>query len=267
MAVIQYLQNDYQTPESKFTISTSSGWLSNFLFYMIFFFITIKAGIQARLGIFNDQRWRKCSYNFFKLIEFFGGKFKISGLDEIKKVDGPAVFVCNHMSTLETLVLCYLISPSKLARFVIKKELLSIPFFGAGLKAQKSIVVSRKSPIQDVRQVLEQGSKALKEGYSVIIFPQTTRAYNFNHDQFSNIGCTLARRNELPVIPVALKTDFWRQGKWIKHFGVLDQTRTIHFEFGAPLKITGAGRQEHNKTISFIQDHLSQWQTSNNQPK
>jgi len=128
-------------------------------------------------------------------------------MHNILKTGKPAVFVGNHMSTLETMVLPAIIQPVKKVIFVIKEELTTYPLFGEIAKARDPILVGRENPREDLKIVLEAGSKKLHEGTSVIIFPQKTRSVYFDPSSFNSLGVKLAKRNKVPVIPIALITD------------------------------------------------------------
>jgi len=207
--------------------------------------------------------WSQASFDMLKIIEDCGGRFHITGLDNVRKVDGPVVFVGNHMSMLETQVPISVVFPYKKVVYVIKEQLRTVPFFGAYV--QKCISVSRTSPAEDLKQVLTQGAEKIAAGLSVVIFPQATRSVEFMPEKFNSLGVKLAKRAGVPVIPLALKTDFWGNGSLIKDFGPLDPDKTIYFEFGEPIEIKGQGRQEHERIMEFIQSRLARWREEDKQ--
>jgi 1-acyl-sn-glycerol-3-phosphate acyltransferase len=110
-----------------------------------------------------------------------------------------------------------------------------------------------------LKLVLREGSKFISDGGSIIIFPQATRSVEFDVEGFNTLGIKLAARNGVPVVPVAIKTDFQRNGKWIKDMGPIDPQKTIYFKFGAPLPVEDKGRQVHQQVIDFIATNLVAW--------
>ena len=96
-------------------------------------------------------------------------------------------------------------------------------------------------------------------GGSIIIFPQATRSVEFDIEGFNTLGVKLASRNGVPVVPVAIKTDFQRNGKWIKDMGPIDPQKTLYFKFGEPLPVEGKGRKTHQQVIEFISQNLLAW--------
>jgi 1-acyl-sn-glycerol-3-phosphate acyltransferase len=212
---------------------------------------------QARSGQFNTATWSRAAMDCFRLMEHCGGIFNIAGLDKPRSIDGPVVFIANHMSTMETLILPSLVFPDKQAIFVVKQQLRDLPLFGPYV--QECIAVTRKNPADDFKQVMTLGAEKIKQGYSVIIFPQATRSVVFKPEKFNTLGIKLARRAGVPVVPIALKTDFWGTGAWIKDFGPINSGLTIHIEYGQPIEVSGSGKAEHEEVVDFIRQKLLSW--------
>lgn len=247
----------YNTPPVLPGIKVRKSLLS---FYSSYAGIVLKARADAVKGVFDDDAWAESSNTIFKLIEKHGGKFQITGIRNILDIKGPSVFIGNHMGTLETQILPVLIAPFKPVTFVVKESLVKGTLFGPIMRSRDPIVVTRKDPGRDLRTVLEDGVKILAQGTSVVIFPQHTRAVEFNPEQFNSLGVKLAAKAGVPCIPVALKTDFWANGAFIKELGKIDPSKFIHFSFGKPIHVTGRGKKEHMEIVQFIQSHLAKWE-------
>ncbi|MCG8454430.1 MAG: 1-acyl-sn-glycerol-3-phosphate acyltransferase [Spirochaetales bacterium] len=193
------------------------------------------------------------------IAERHGAHFTCEGMENLSKVQGPFVFACNHMSTLEVNALPGIIAYRMPIAFVVKKSLMKIPFLSGVLKRLDCITVERKHPGEDLMQVLKQGEELLRKGTSVILFPESTRQDVFHPGKFNSLAIKLALKANVPVIPVALKTDFWGSGKMIKDFGPLDENKPVHIRFGEPLVPSGRGKAEHQKAVEFIRSHLEEW--------
>ena len=61
------------------------------------------------------------------------------------------------------------------------------------------------------------------------------------------------------MVPLALKTDAWENGKCLKEFGRIVPQRPIHFNFGAPIPAAELGKHTHAQIVEFIQQHLERW--------
>ena len=250
-------QNDeYTTPaEIKSKLPLPPG----LIFYPKFARIIINSNRKAVKKVYDRYNWIDSSLKIMQALEKAGLKFHITGMDNIKKVEGPVLFIGNHMSTLETVVLPCVINPIKPVVFVVKKELTTYPFFGPINNARHPIVVGRSNAREDLILVMQQGADRIKEGRSIILFPQKTRSTDFDIKSFNTLGVKLAKRNSVPVIPIALLTDAWANGKKIKELGKIDPSRKVHIAFGEPIEITGNGSEQHQKVIEFVTDNLKEW--------
>lgn len=248
---------EYTTPEDMRN-SLSAGF-PNISFYWNMSFTIRRAGALAKKGKYPSSEWAQSSYEILRGIEKCGTTIHISGMDNFKKVNGPCVFVGNHMSTLETFVLPCLIQPHKDVTFVVKDSLLKYPFFGPVLASRDPIVVSRKDLRADLSAMLEGGPERLANGRSLIVFPQGSRSMELDTQHFNSIGMKMAKKAGVPVIPVALRTDAWGTGKKIKDFGPIRPQIGAYFKFGEPIEITGNGKAEHAAVVEFIQKNLTEW--------
>ena len=233
---------------------------TSFYFYYRFAFLMYHTNRVIKKGRFSTKEWIKSSQYNIRTLEGCGAKLHIKGLDNIKKTKGPVVFIGNHMSTLETFTLPALICPIKPSSFIVKTDLINSPLFGRIMRATLPIAVTRTNPLKDYKAVITDGKKLLASGRSVIVFPQSTRG-PFIPDEFGSIGNKLAKKARVPVIPIALKTDFWGNGQRIKAVGPVTREKEVYFEFGKPIPaIKGTGKKEHQQIIDFIQQKLKEWE-------
>jgi 1-acyl-sn-glycerol-3-phosphate acyltransferase len=228
-------------------------------FYSRFFGVICRASRLAKRGQYDGKTWSASSLEILHLLEDIGVSMHITGLEEFRKVAGPCVVIGNHMSMMETVVLPVMIQPLKPVTFVIKESLLKYPIFKHIMRSRDPVAVSRTNPRQDLKTVLEEGEKRLQQGISIIVFPQTTRTDSFDPSQMSSIGVKLAKRAGVPIIPLALKTDAWKNGKYIKDFGVIDASEPVRFAFGEPLSVVGKGAEEQQMVAEFISGKLAGW--------
>ena len=255
--ILAYENDVYRTGE------TSVGWMSRKLpsinFYRQFGWDVWCSARTAKRGLYDGPEWTRTSYGVVEALESVGVKFDVSGAENIRGLDEPCVFVGNHMSMLETMVLPAIIQPICNVTFVVKQSLLDYPVFRHILRSRDPIGVSRVSPRDDLKVVMKEGVKRLANGVSVIVFPQTTRSTSFDVEQFNSIGVKLALKAGVPVVPIALKTDAWGNGKRFKDLGPIDPSKTVHFAFGEPMTITDRGAEQHRRAIEFIESKLATW--------
>lgn len=246
-------------PDRKRSLFSRVFFSPKFTFYLQLYLIVRRSGREALNGHYGDREWAESSREVMSALENIGVTFELAGMDNMRKVPGPVVFIGNHMSTLETMVLPCIIEPVQHTTFIVKASLITMPVFGPVMRSRDPIVVGRTNPREDLKAVMERGLEKLKSGVSIIVFPQSTRTAQFNPEDFNTLGVKLAARAGVPVIPIALKTDAWGNGRYIKEFGPIDTKKTVHIVFGEPLQISGRGSEEHDRIIAFIQDSLRRW--------
>ncbi len=235
----------------------------SFYFYRNLLRIVLYSNRKVKKGVYDRYNWVGSSLEIFHNLEKAGLNFEITGMNNLRKVEKPVIFIGNHMSTLETLVLPGIIQPVKPVIFIIKKELVDFPLFGPIAAARHPIIVGRQNPREDFKLVMDEGKKRLEEGRSIVVFPQKTRTPFLDSNSFNTMGIKLAKKNNVPVIPVALATDAWPNGKLIKDIGKLGPSKTVYFAFGEPIEIEGNGNKEHQLVLNFIKQKLKEWGIEN----
>jgi len=257
MSGLPFVGGSYATDENRRSVL---GRISpGLVLYSHVFSIVFRAGAKAKRGRYDDEEWKESSFNTVRGLEAAGVRLDISGLEHLATLEGPCVFIGNHMSTLETFVLPVILLPFKKVTFVVKQSLMDYPVFGHVMRSRDPIAVGRTNPREDLKAVLEGGAERLGKGISLVIFPQTTRVPEFDPKEFNTIGIKLAKRADAPVVPFALKTDAWGNGKLVKDFGRIDPSKTAHFAFGAPLRVQDRGTEEHEEIVKFIRSKLVAW--------
>ena len=146
-----------------------------------------------------------------------GLKFEISGQENIP--DKPCIIFSKHQSTWETMALQLMFTPQV---WILKRELLWIPFFGWTLASMKSIAIDRSSGKKALKQIVTQGTQRLKEGNWVIIFPEGTRTRPGQKANYKIGGAMLAKSSGYDVLPIAHNAgEFWPKGQFLKKPGVV----------------------------------------------
>lgn len=131
----------------------------------------------------------------------------------------PAIIMAKHQSAWETLFLE--------ARFpdqcwIVKRELLWLPFVGWGLMAIRAIAINRASGQTAREQIVQQGAQRLKDGLWVTIFPEGTRVAPGRRGRYGIGGALLAVRTGAPILPIAHNAgEFWGRYAFRKRSGVV----------------------------------------------
>lgn len=146
-----------------------------------------------------------------------GLRFKVEGLEKIPKT--PSIILCKHQSAWETLALQLIFPPQA---WVLKRELLWIPFFGWGLATLSPIAIDRSKKKKAMQQMIEQGRVRAKQGFWMVIFPEGTRIAAGKRGKYKQGGARLASDLNLPIVPVAHNAgEFWPRNGFRKYPGVV----------------------------------------------
>ncbi len=249
----------YQSPERRlFLAHHLPGWRA-FIYYARIVMSFVMARLEGLRGKITNEQWLKASIRCLQAVESAGGRVNVSGLAAVSQYKGPLVYIANHMSILETVILPSVTLTFNDVTFVIKDELRRYPLIGRVMKILNLIAVYRKNPREDLKIVLNEGHNRIRQGCSVVIFPQATRSKVFDEKIFNTLGVKLARKAGVPVVPIALKTDFHGNGQWIKEVGRINPDLALYFKFGEPMLVTGNGHATHQRVVEFITQNLKQW--------
>lgn len=170
--------------------------------------LSIPLPVKFRMGILRV--WIPITLFWLKLT--CGLSYEIKGLENIPKTG--FIVMSNHSSTWETFVLQSFLPPLV---WVVKRELLFVPFFGWGLKAMNAIALKRGTGRQAIKQLIAEGSERMKEGRTVMIFPEGTRVPPGETRPYKAGGAILAEQTQFPILPIAHNAgNFWPRHSWIK---------------------------------------------------
>ncbi|WP_291362502.1 lysophospholipid acyltransferase family protein [Acetobacter sp. UBA5411] len=185
--------------------------------------------------------WPRYAMPYAKLWARFylaGGRFwcgihtHVEGLEKLPK-DKPFIIASQHQSAFDTLVWMNLVSKPT---YVMKEELLKVPFVGPMLKLTGMIPVQRAGGSKAMRGLLKETERAAADGRQMIIFPEGTRmAYGETVPLKPGI-VAMARHTGLPVYPVATNSGLcWPNRGFLKRAG------TISVVIGDPVQAKGRG--------------------------
>jgi 1-acyl-sn-glycerol-3-phosphate acyltransferase len=175
-----------------------------------------------------------------------GIQYEIEGQEFIPAQNG--IVLSKHQSAWETLML-FLIFPR--AVYVLKQELLRIPFFGWCLTRYRHIAIDRSQPRAAMLSLQKQGLERLKQGHWVIIFPEGTRVAPGERRRYASSGGVLAERAGVPVVPVAHNAgEFWPRRSFLKYKGV------VRLRIGPPL--SGEAQEINRKAEEWIEAQMAE---------
>ena len=129
------------------------------------------------------------------------------------------VILSKHQSAWETLAFQVIFPPQV---YVIKRELLWIPFFGWGLAMTSPVAIDRKAGMRALKQMLAQGKERLQYGFCIVVFPEGTRTAPGKRGNYQTGGAAIAVHAGAPVLPVAHNAGkCWRRHAFRKYPGTV----------------------------------------------
>ncbi|GAC1665495.1 MAG: lysophospholipid acyltransferase family protein [Steroidobacteraceae bacterium] len=178
---------------------------------------------------------------FWVLERLCGLRFIVEGRERIPA--GNHIVMSNHASAWET-VAPFLIFPPQV--WVLKRELLWIPFVGWGLKLLRPIAINRGEGHRAVNQVVEQGKARLADGLWIVIFPEGTRVLAGEMRKFGVSGALLAIASGKSLVPLSHNAGaFWPRRGFLKKPG------TIRVVIGEPIDPAGKSPRQLNQEVKL----------------
>jgi len=171
-------------------------FISGILFPLSFLLYILTAPFDRRLFVMHKYT---CIWSFIVLTINPLWRIKVGGRKKIKP-DETYVMVSNHQSGADIIVLFLLWAHFK---WVAKKSLFYYPFIGWNMKLNRYISLERGKG-SSMRKMMADAAKTLKEGNSVMIFPEGTRSPDGRLQNFKTGAFHLALENHRPILPIAI---------------------------------------------------------------
>ncbi len=232
------IEQDYFSKRNNFRV-----YLGSTLFFIYIVISTLVFGPLILLCIVCPFKIRYklaniwVSWLLWVLEKTCGLTYEVEGRENIPK-DKPCVVLSKHQSAWETVAL-RLIFPEQTA--LLKKSLTWIPIGGWALATLKPIAIDRGNQREALKKLIEQGTKRLKEGLFVIVFPEGTRAAPGEDKKFNAGGAMLAQKSGYPVLPLAHNAgEYWPRYSFLKYPG------TIKVKIGPLISVDGKKAKEIN---------------------
>jgi len=191
--------------------------------------------------------WAKIMLQVLRVI--CGIHHEVKGFENLPKK--PCIILCKHQSAWETLAL-QLVFPEQV--WVLKRELLWIPFFGWALALASPIAIKRTDGKGAMKQLLKQGNERLAQGFCVVIFPEGTRIPFGQRGKYKIGGAMLSASTGVPIVPVAHNAGrLWGRNAFSKHPGL------ITMSIGTPIDPKGLKADEINVRVeAWIENEIQQ---------
>jgi 1-acyl-sn-glycerol-3-phosphate acyltransferase len=178
-----------------------------------------------------------------------GVKVRVEGLEQIEG-KGPYIFMSNHQGGYDIFALQGHLPFD--FKWLAKRELFSIPFFGWTITAAGYISIDRKGTRDTVRAMNEAAQK-IRDGMSVVIFPEGSRSPDGSIQPFKKGGITLAIKSKVPIVPMAIvgSREIMPKGKFTVNPG------TITIRIGPTVETKELGLYDWKALVGRVAEAIS----------
>lgn len=125
---------------------------------------------------------------------------KVEGLEKLDK-NASYIFACNHCSIYDVFALYGWIG--RPFKWIMKKELIKMPFIGWACSAAGHIYINRRGGKQALASIMKAENK-LNEGFCIVLFPEGSRTRTGETGRFKRGAFQLASDMHLKMVPVSL---------------------------------------------------------------
>ena len=207
-----------------FKVTTYLHYFYSLAFVCTMFISSVYISIIGTVFLLFPFSVRYRFINFYSILNLWVLKhlcridYRVEGEENIPK-DEACIIFSKHQSALETMMVQRVFPP---LTFVVKRELIWIPFFGWGLKSIDPIAIDRKAGRKAIIQIVNQGIERLKKGIWIVVFPEGTRSKPGTKLTYKKGGSILASKSGHRVIPVAHTAgEYWPKGFFSRQTGTI----------------------------------------------
>lgn len=210
-------------------------------------------GVRKEYGFGNEKHGKQESrieiYRHMqqlakRLVQSTGMELEVRGKENLPSV-GPVLYVATHKSVFDIVILLTIIDDPTI--FIGKKEVQQMPFVKQWFDALGCIYIDRDDMRKALQSILE-GINELKNGQSIVLFPEGTRNMNNSILPFKEGGFKLATKTNVPIVPIALSNTY----KVFEQKKRIQKTKVI-VNIGAPIETSQLSKEELNHLPNLVQ--------------
>ena len=215
-------------------------------------------------GKLNTSVWAEFCFSTVQVAEKLGMNVIVEGFENRAAVKEPVMYLCNHMSTTETILLPPILLAFSPFSYVAKASLAHLPFLEKAAAHMRMVPIGRKNPREDLMNMLKIGTERIQGGDSFLIFPQGRREKVFSRKVYSSIGAKLAEKAHCPIVPIVVDTrcqptrDKGVLKRVFKDFGPVDTSKDIRVCCG-PVIANAKSKIMHEAAFDWMASKLEEW--------
>jgi 1-acyl-sn-glycerol-3-phosphate acyltransferase len=178
-----------------------------------------------------------------------GSKIRVSGEENLPK--GPVLFISNHQSNFDIPIFMSFINKPK--AFIAKIETAKIPLVASWMRLMRCVFMDRKDIRQSV-EAINKGAEYLKEGYSMVIFPEGTRSKTGEVGEFKAGSFKLAVKSGVSIVPVAISGSINIMDKG----SIRIKPALVELQVLKPVKVSKLSKEEQKSLHVTVQELIQE---------
>jgi len=220
-------------------------------------FIAVWSILMSLWGIaisLVDKNGRKvhlyCAVPWARVIlRVCGIKVNVRGLENVDP-SVPRIYMTNHQSFFDIFAVLACLPVN--FKFILKQELMKIPFFGPAMKKAGYIGIERDDPRKAVLS-MKQAADRIKNGASVLIFPEGTRSPDGRLQEFKRGGFNLAIKAGCDIVPIGIRDSFRIAPKGSLRI----RKGAFGWRIGRPVPLSGLGKRDTPQLMEQVRSEMA----------
>jgi 1-acyl-sn-glycerol-3-phosphate acyltransferase len=159
----------------------------------------------------------------------------------------PRIYMTNHQSYFDIFALLACLPVN--FKFILKQELMRIPFLGIAMRRARYIGIERKDP-RKAAQSIKEAAEKIKSGTSVLIFPEGTRSIDGRLQPYKKGGFNLALRSGCDIVPVTICNSF----RIVPKGSLKVNKGSFSMHIGKPISVKGYDKAHVTQLMENVRD-------------
>lgn len=180
------------------------------------------------------------------VMKMFGTDLNVAGKENLP-AEGPVVYIGNHQGYADIIAYCAALDSVQFG-FVAKDDLGKIPIYGKWIRRIRSVLIKRGDARESMRAI-DEGIELIRQGFSLMIFPEGTRSLGPEMGEFKRGAFKLATKPGVPVIPVSINGSY----HMFEETGVVRGTK-IDVMIHPAVKTEGLSRKEEKELTLQVEE-------------
>ena len=172
---------------------------------------------------------------------------KVMGKENLPE-KGPVLYVATHKSVFDIVILLTIIEEPTI--FIGKKEVQKMPFVHKWFDALGCIYIDRDNKRNALQSIIR-GIEELKNGQSIVLFPEGTRNMSNDIQHFKEGGFKLATKSLVPIVPIALSNTY----KVFEEKKRIQKTEVV-VNIGEPIHVAELTKDEVKGLPAYVEEKV-----------